>query len=106
MFAVPGVLSVPTPKPIRPVRIALPPPMAATIAGQTFPRLVAPAVMTCRLAGVLSRVALLLVQGLDSEALAAELGVRLPTVKSHLGVILRRYGMESRAHDVRRYLAR
>ena len=55
------------------------------------------------------RVALLLVQGLDNEALAAELGVRLPTVKSHLGVILRKYGMESRvqvAHDVRRYLAR
>jgi DNA-binding CsgD family transcriptional regulator len=55
------------------------------------------------------RVALLLVQGLDNEALAAELGVRLPTVKSHLGVILRKYGMESRiqvAQDVRRYLAR
>ena len=55
------------------------------------------------------KVALLLVQGLDNEALAAELGVRLPTVKSHLGVILRKYGMESRvqvADDVRRYLAR
>lgn len=55
------------------------------------------------------RVAVLLVQGLDNEALAAELGVRLPTVKSHLGVILRKYGMESRiqvAEDVRRYLAR
>ncbi|WP_238150966.1 LuxR C-terminal-related transcriptional regulator [Kribbella sindirgiensis] len=55
------------------------------------------------------RVALLLVQGLDNEALAAELGVRLPTVKTHLGVILRKYGMESRvqvAQDVRRYLAR
>jgi len=55
------------------------------------------------------RVALLLVQSLDNEALATELGVRLPTVKSHLGVILRKYAMESRiqvAHDVRRYLAR
>ncbi|MEU4290124.1 LuxR C-terminal-related transcriptional regulator [Kribbella sp. NPDC026596] len=55
------------------------------------------------------RVALLLVHGLDNEALATELGVRLPTVKSHLGVILRKYAMESRiqvAHDVRRYLAR
>jgi DNA-binding NarL/FixJ family response regulator len=55
------------------------------------------------------RVALLLVQGLDNEALATELGVRLPTVKSHLGVILRKYGMESRiqvAQDVRRYLSR
>ncbi|MEV5964995.1 LuxR C-terminal-related transcriptional regulator [Kribbella sp. NPDC051952] len=55
------------------------------------------------------RVALLLVQGLDNEALATELGVRLPTVKTHLGVILRKYGMESRiqvAQDVRRYLSR
>jgi DNA-binding NarL/FixJ family response regulator len=54
-------------------------------------------------------VAVLLVQGLDNDALAAELGISLNTVKSHLGTILRKYGMENRlqvADDVRRYLAR
>ena len=33
MLAVLVALSAPTPKPIKPVRIALPPPMAATMAG-------------------------------------------------------------------------
>jgi DNA-binding NarL/FixJ family response regulator len=54
-------------------------------------------------------VAVLLVQGLDNDALAAELGISLNTVKSHLGTILRKYAMDSRvqvADDVRRYLAR
>ncbi|MGC4938001.1 LuxR C-terminal-related transcriptional regulator [Kribbella sp. DT2] len=54
-------------------------------------------------------IAVLLVQGLDNDALAAELGISLNTVKSHLGTILRKYEMDSRvqvADDVRRYLAR
>ncbi|GAB3836652.1 LuxR C-terminal-related transcriptional regulator [Kribbella italica] len=54
-------------------------------------------------------IAVLLVQGLDNDALAAELGISLNTVKSHLGTILRKYAMDSRvqvADDVRKYLAR
>ncbi|MFK4086984.1 LuxR C-terminal-related transcriptional regulator [Kribbella sp. NPDC020789] len=54
-------------------------------------------------------VAVLLAQGLDNEALSAELGTGLSTVKSHLREILRKYEMVSRiqvADDVRRYLAR
>ena len=54
-------------------------------------------------------VAVLLVDGLDNDQLAAELGVSLNTVKTHLSAILRKYGMPNRAQvadDVRRYLAR
>lgn len=54
-------------------------------------------------------VAVLVVQGFDNDALAAELGISLNTVKSHLGTILRKYKMDSRlqvAEDVRRYLTR
>lgn len=54
-------------------------------------------------------VAVLLVQGLDNDALAAELGISLNTVKSHLGTILKKYEMDNRsqvADDVRKYLAR
>ncbi|MFD7160210.1 LuxR C-terminal-related transcriptional regulator [Kribbella sp. NPDC059898] len=54
-------------------------------------------------------VALLLADGLDNDQLAAELGVSLNTVKTHLSAILRKYGLRSRAQvadDVRRYLAR
>jgi DNA-binding NarL/FixJ family response regulator len=54
-------------------------------------------------------VAVLLVHGLDNDALAAELGISLNTVKSHLGTILRKYEMDNRsqvADDVRKYLAR
>jgi DNA-binding CsgD family transcriptional regulator len=41
--------------------------------------------------------------------MAAELGISLNTVKSHLGTMLRKYEMDSRlqvAEDVRRYLTR
>ena len=54
-------------------------------------------------------IAVLLVQGFDNDALAAELGITLNTVKSHLRTILRKYEMDSRrevADDVRRYLTR
>ncbi|MEV6893752.1 MULTISPECIES: helix-turn-helix transcriptional regulator [Kribbella] len=54
-------------------------------------------------------VALLLADGLDNDQLAAELGVSLNTVKTHLSAILRKYGLGYRAQvadDVRRYLAR
>lgn len=54
-------------------------------------------------------VAVLLVDGLDNDQLAAELGVSLNTVKTHLSAILRKYGMANRAQvadDVRKYLAR
>jgi DNA-binding CsgD family transcriptional regulator len=54
-------------------------------------------------------VALLLVDGLDNDQLAAELGVSLNTVKTHLSAILRKYAMGNRAQvadDVRKYLAR
>ncbi|MEU8221831.1 LuxR C-terminal-related transcriptional regulator [Kribbella sp. NPDC048915] len=54
-------------------------------------------------------VALLLADGLDNDQLAAELGVSLNTVKTHLSAILRKYGFRSRsqvADDVRKYLAR
>jgi DNA-binding CsgD family transcriptional regulator len=54
-------------------------------------------------------VAVLLVDGLDNDLLAAELGVSLNTVKTHLSAILRKYGMPNRAQvadDVRKYLAR
>jgi len=54
-------------------------------------------------------VAVLLVDGLDNDQLAAELGVSLNTVKTHLSAILRKYGMANRAQvadDVRNYLAR
>ncbi|HZX08570.1 helix-turn-helix transcriptional regulator [Kribbella sp.] len=54
-------------------------------------------------------VALLLADGLDNDQLAAELGVSLNTVKTHLSAILRKYGLRHRAQvaeDVRRYLAR
>lgn len=54
-------------------------------------------------------VAVLLVEGHDNERLAAELGISLNTVKSHLSTILRKYGMDTRtqvADDVRKYLAR
>jgi len=54
-------------------------------------------------------VAVLLVDGLDNDQLAAELGVSLNTVKTHLSAILRKYGMPHRAQvadDVRKYLAR
>ncbi|MEU4604051.1 LuxR C-terminal-related transcriptional regulator [Kribbella sp. NPDC023972] len=54
-------------------------------------------------------VAVLLVDGLDNDQLAAELGISLNTVKTHLSAILRKYGMANRsqvADDVRKYLAR
>jgi len=54
-------------------------------------------------------VAVRLVDGLDNDQLAAELGISLNTVKTHLSAILRKYGMANRAQiadDVRRYLAR
>ena len=54
-------------------------------------------------------VAVLLVEGFDNDQLAAELGVTLNTVKTHLSAILRKYGMPNRAQvadDVRKYLAR
>ncbi|MGW7682053.1 helix-turn-helix transcriptional regulator [Kribbella sp. NPDC054772] len=54
-------------------------------------------------------VAVLLADGLDNDQLAAELGVSLNTVKTHLSAILRKYGLRNRAQaadDVRRYLAR
>jgi DNA-binding CsgD family transcriptional regulator len=54
-------------------------------------------------------VAVLLVDGLDNDQLAAELGISLNTVKTHLSAILRKYGMPNRAQvadDVRKYLAR
>jgi DNA-binding CsgD family transcriptional regulator len=54
-------------------------------------------------------VAILLADGLDNDQLAAELGVSLNTVKTHLSAILRKYGLRSRAQvsdDVRKYLAR
>jgi DNA-binding CsgD family transcriptional regulator len=63
----------------------------------------------CALTPAQQGVAVLLVQGLDNEAIAAELGVSQHTVKSHIGTILRKYEMDSRAQvadDVRRYLAR
>jgi DNA-binding NarL/FixJ family response regulator len=54
-------------------------------------------------------VAVLLVDGLDNDQLAAELGISLNTVKTHLGAILKKYGMANRAQvadDIRKYLAR
>jgi DNA-binding CsgD family transcriptional regulator len=54
-------------------------------------------------------VAVLLADGLDNDQLAAELGISLNTVKTHLSAILRKYGLRSRAQvsdDVRKYLAR
>nr|WP_239063327.1 helix-turn-helix transcriptional regulator [Streptomyces sp. SID13031] len=54
-------------------------------------------------------VAVLLADGLDNDQLAAELGISLNTVKTHLSAILRKYGMANRAQvadDVRKYLAR
>ncbi|MFC6162790.1 helix-turn-helix transcriptional regulator [Kribbella jiaozuonensis] len=54
-------------------------------------------------------VAVLLADGLDNDQLAAELGVSLNTVKTHLSAILRKYGLRNRAQvsdDVRKYLAR
>ncbi|MEU4191410.1 LuxR C-terminal-related transcriptional regulator [Kribbella sp. NPDC026611] len=54
-------------------------------------------------------VAVLLVDGFDNDQLAAELGISLNTVKTHLSAILRKYGMANRAQvadDVRKYLAR
>jgi DNA-binding NarL/FixJ family response regulator len=54
-------------------------------------------------------VAVLLVDGLDNDQLAAELGISLNTVKSHLSTILRKYGMQNRgqvADDVRKHLSR
>jgi DNA-binding NarL/FixJ family response regulator len=54
-------------------------------------------------------VAVLLADGLDNDQLAAELGVSLNTVKTHLSAILRKFDLRSRAQvadDVRRYLAR
>lgn len=54
-------------------------------------------------------VAVLLVDGLDNDQLAAELGISLNTVKTHLSAILKKYGMVNRAQiadDVRKYLAR
>ncbi|HEY3562058.1 MAG TPA: LuxR C-terminal-related transcriptional regulator [Kribbella sp.] len=54
-------------------------------------------------------VALLLADGLDNDQLAAELGVSLNTVKTHLSAILRKYNFRYRAQvaeDVRKYLAR
>jgi DNA-binding CsgD family transcriptional regulator len=54
-------------------------------------------------------VAVLLADGLDNDQLAAELGISLNTVKTHLSAILRKYGMAYRAQvadDIRKYLAR
>ncbi|TDW15757.1 helix-turn-helix transcriptional regulator [Kribbella kalugense] len=54
-------------------------------------------------------VAVLLADGLDNDQLAAELGISLNTVKTHLSAILRKYDLRSRAQvadDVRKYLAR
>jgi DNA-binding CsgD family transcriptional regulator len=54
-------------------------------------------------------VAVLLVDQLDNDQLAAELGISLNTVKTHLSAILKKYGMANRgqvADDVRKYLAR
>lgn len=54
-------------------------------------------------------VAVLLVDDLDNDQLAAELGISLNTVKTHLSAILRKYGMANRAQvadDIRKYLAR
>jgi hypothetical protein len=54
-------------------------------------------------------IAVLLADGLDNDQLAAELGVSLNTVKTHLSAILRKYGFRYRsqvADDVRKYLAR
>ncbi len=54
-------------------------------------------------------VAVLLVDDLDNDQLAAELGISLNTVKTHLSAILKKYGMANRAQvadDVRKYLAR
>ncbi|WP_020392605.1 LuxR C-terminal-related transcriptional regulator [Kribbella catacumbae] len=54
-------------------------------------------------------VAVLLVDGLDNDQLAAELGISLNTVKTHLSAILKKYGMVNRAQiadDLRKYLAR
>jgi DNA-binding CsgD family transcriptional regulator len=54
-------------------------------------------------------VAVLLVDGLDNDQLAAELGISLNTVKTHLSAILKKYVMVHRAQvadDVRKYLAR
>ncbi|MGY1503553.1 LuxR C-terminal-related transcriptional regulator [Streptomyces sp. QTS52] len=55
------------------------------------------------------RLALLLVDGLNNQRLAEELGVSQNTVKSHLKAICRKYGMDHRsriADDIRRHLAR
>jgi DNA-binding NarL/FixJ family response regulator len=54
-------------------------------------------------------VAVLLVDDLDNDQLAAELGISLNTVKTHLSAILKKYGMANRgqvADDLRKYLAR
>jgi DNA-binding NarL/FixJ family response regulator len=54
-------------------------------------------------------VAVLLADGLENDQLAAELGVSLNTVKTHLSAILKKYGMVNRAQiadDVRKYLIR
>jgi len=54
-------------------------------------------------------VAVLLVEGLDNDQLAAELGISLNTVKTHLSAILKKYQMTTRAQvadDIRKYLAR
>nr|WP_202886598.1 LuxR C-terminal-related transcriptional regulator [Kribbella sandramycini] len=54
-------------------------------------------------------IAVLLADGLDNDQLAAELGISLNTVKTHLSAILRKYEMAHRAQvadDVRKYLAR
>jgi DNA-binding NarL/FixJ family response regulator len=54
-------------------------------------------------------VAVLLVDGLDNDQLAAELGISLNTVKTHLSAILKKYQMTTRAQvadDIRKYLAR
>ncbi|TDD44380.1 helix-turn-helix transcriptional regulator [Kribbella antibiotica] len=53
-------------------------------------------------------IATLLADELDNDQLAAELGISLNTVKTHLSAILRKYGMAHRAQvaeDVRKYLA-
>jgi DNA-binding NarL/FixJ family response regulator len=54
-------------------------------------------------------VAVLLADGLDNDQLAAELGISLNTVKTHLSAILRKYAMATRAQvadDIRKYLSR
>ncbi len=54
-------------------------------------------------------IAVRLVDGIDNDQLAAELGISMNTVKTHLSAILRKYGMANRAQvadDVRKYLAR